>query len=771
MRASVAVFVVSIAVYVRTLHPSIAGGDSAEFVNCSYSLTVGHPPGYPLFLIITALFSRLFLVLFSPLARALSGSQLEFAWAANLVSAVFSALANAALCETVHFLLLSRARLCRDKKNDDDVVVDDDDDDHNNNNNNNNNNSNNNKGLLAWLASVSSSLLFGFSPLVWRYSIHAEVFSLNNLLAALLLYSLVRYSDAGSSGERLAWAKRGALLCGLGASNQHTLSLMAIPIAAFAVARGVASEGWRGAEMLAVSGRFVAGLGCYVYLVVVDMPKPLHSWGDMGSVTGLFNHFVRADYGSLSLAPEGGQIAKLGSTYTMWYAIGVHLADFAWKQTPLVAGPPLAAAGAWAMLRGSRLERVAVRWIFALALIYLLVFNSLANLPLNSDLHAGIMARFYMQPNLLAFALIGAGIDALLRVLVAASRGGGGGGSAPRAVLAVALLCGWQVVRSFHEMDQSGNFAIKAFGLGHLALLPENAILLTSGDVEYGSIRYAQDVLGFRTDVAFMETTLALKPWYRTDPRIRVPGARKANGKHSTKRRGTLGKDFGMAHVLVMNHRPEEGSFVYVSGGSRPQPTLERVLEDPSLRNGRWEGFPFGFSDVIVDTRDGQLPIDEALEDLYKAARAALPGLDGSLDRDTIVLPLLDIDLKKYRSDSWEYMVAQRVTQCYHRLSWMLLFYADVRGYRHDGAILKASREAIEPLLARDRLPYPVASYMLTNYLRLVKDPGFDAIARDHIIENTADRAAWATELERQEKEAGRWDGLSEPTTTSNDLK
>lgn len=763
MRAAWAVFFVSMAVYLRTLHPSIAGGDSAEFVNCSYNLTVGHPPGYPLFLLVTALASRALLAVLQPALKLISVAEVEFAWAANFISAVFSAAANAMLAETVLVLMGSRGNDGGKKQDDESVSGARESGDRG-------------AALAAWLSAVAAGLLFGFSPLVWRYSIHAEVFSLNNLLASILLHALVKYCASSTSAERLSWSLRGALVCGLGASNQHTLSLMAIPIAAFSVARGLATDGWRARELLRLSARFLAGLSCYVYLIVVDMPKPIHSWGDMGSFTGIFSHFIRADYGSLSLAPEGGQIAKLGSTYTMWYAIGVHLADFTWKQTPLVTGPAMAIIGARAMLRGSRLQRLAVKWIVALALIYLLVFNSLANLPLNSDLHAGIMARFYMQPNILAFALLGAGIDAFLRALMAASEPSlpAAPASSPppptpsatsisRAVLAVTLLCGWQLTRSFHEMDQSGNYVIKAFGLGHLALLPENAILLTSGDVEYGSIRYAQDVLGFRTDVAFMETTLALKPWYRPDPRIKVPGVRKPNGKYSKKRKGVLGKDYGMAHLLVMNHKPEEGSFVYISGGSRPQPTLERVLEDPSLRNGRWEGFPFGFTDVIVDTRDGQLPIDEALEDLYKSARTALPGLDGLLDRDTIVLPLLGISLEKYKSDSWEYMVAQRVAQCYHRLSWMLLFYADVRGYRHDGAILKASREAIEPLLARDRLPFPVSSYMYTNYLRLIKDPGFDALARDHVIESIEGMVAWSTELERREKEAGRWDGLSEP--------
>jgi hypothetical protein len=40
---------------------------------------------------------------------------------------------------------------------------------------------------------LNTAAMVNFGPLVWMYSIHAEVFALNNLFVALLLYLVVRY--------------------------------------------------------------------------------------------------------------------------------------------------------------------------------------------------------------------------------------------------------------------------------------------------------------------------------------------------------------------------------------------------------------------------------------------------------------------------------------------------------------------------------------------------------------------------------------------------
>lgn len=73
----------SLALYIRTLAPSLLYGDMAEFQTLSYTLGMTHPSGYPTQIMLGKLFTLL------PFG--------EIAWRVNLMSAVFGALAAANL--------------------------------------------------------------------------------------------------------------------------------------------------------------------------------------------------------------------------------------------------------------------------------------------------------------------------------------------------------------------------------------------------------------------------------------------------------------------------------------------------------------------------------------------------------------------------------------------------------------------------------------------------------------------------------------------------
>ena len=78
---------VSLAVYCYTLAPTVTLEDSGELVTGSAHLGVPHPPGYPLWTIITWLFTKVFA--FVPYR-----GQPNPAWSVGLASAVFGALAT-----------------------------------------------------------------------------------------------------------------------------------------------------------------------------------------------------------------------------------------------------------------------------------------------------------------------------------------------------------------------------------------------------------------------------------------------------------------------------------------------------------------------------------------------------------------------------------------------------------------------------------------------------------------------------------------------------
>ena len=84
---STALSAVALSIYVRTLCPSVPGGDSGEMVQVAIELGVAHPPGYPTWTLIANAFSRL------PWG--------EPAWRINLSSAVADAAASGLLSGAV----------------------------------------------------------------------------------------------------------------------------------------------------------------------------------------------------------------------------------------------------------------------------------------------------------------------------------------------------------------------------------------------------------------------------------------------------------------------------------------------------------------------------------------------------------------------------------------------------------------------------------------------------------------------------------------------
>src|SRR5437762_10869543 len=81
--AAAVVFAAAFGVDLATLAPTVGLTDSGELTVAAWSLGNAHPPGFPLYLLLTHLFTML------PIGSV--------AWRANLASAFFAALAAAAM--------------------------------------------------------------------------------------------------------------------------------------------------------------------------------------------------------------------------------------------------------------------------------------------------------------------------------------------------------------------------------------------------------------------------------------------------------------------------------------------------------------------------------------------------------------------------------------------------------------------------------------------------------------------------------------------------
>src|SRR5436305_11452667 len=145
-------------------------------------------------------------------------------------------------------------------------------------------------------AGLLAAGLFAFSPLVWRYAAIAEVFALNNLIVALMLYSAIRYAE----GHERKYAYLTAFFFGLGMSNHHTSLFFGLPIMFWILIAG-RRELWTFRELLIIVSCFLVGLLPYVYLPLADTRMMAVSWGNTSTLNGFFTHVLRREYGILQL--------------------------------------------------------------------------------------------------------------------------------------------------------------------------------------------------------------------------------------------------------------------------------------------------------------------------------------------------------------------------------------------------------------------------------------------------------------------------------------
>lgn len=239
---ALAVFFGALALYLFTLAPSIThrhfGSDSAELTATAYTLGVAHPTGYPTYLLLAKAFS-----LVIPWG--------DVAYSINMLSAISGAL-TVALVYLICGLLIERAF--------------------------------NNARATRYRASAAAIIAaasFAFSPILWSQSVMAEVYSLNAIFTAGILFLAMHWSkNPGAS----AWPLFAAfLLLGLGLGNHVTLAFVGLPLAFVMVVHRRELTRWTMAKFL---GAFILGLSVYIYLPLRASANPAINWGDAASLNG-----------------------------------------------------------------------------------------------------------------------------------------------------------------------------------------------------------------------------------------------------------------------------------------------------------------------------------------------------------------------------------------------------------------------------------------------------------------------------------------------------
>jgi len=239
--------------YLATLSPGIrVETDVGELQFVGYVLGTAHPTGYPLHTALSWAFTHLIPV----------GS---VAWRANLLSALFAALAGGALFGALRSLALPRA------------------------------------------PAAAAAACFGLLPTWWRYAVMAEVYTLHVLLLGLVWWALFLWRRRRE--RRWLWAAIAIYGLSLGHHLLIGLCLPGIALLVLGTDRRALSQ----PATLAWGLAWIAlGLGQYGYLAWrFGDPDAIFAFRDSASPKVLWDYASGAVFHGYLGPPEGGALARL----------------------------------------------------------------------------------------------------------------------------------------------------------------------------------------------------------------------------------------------------------------------------------------------------------------------------------------------------------------------------------------------------------------------------------------------------------------------------
>lgn len=332
-------------------------------------------------------------------------------------------------------------------------------------------------------AATFACAIIAAAPVVAELNTEAEVFAMNNLVAATILWL------AANGGPLRGLWRAGVLglVAGLGICDHVTCVLLA-PIGILGVVRGAREAKALPALALAIAG-FAIGLLPYAYLAITA--ENARSWGrHIDSFHALMFHFLRQDYGGPgTFAPNSHAVPLFDNILELVRSLGRW-----WLWLPPIAG--LVALGRRIAKPISGGE---TRLAWALFAATWLVCGPLLVLRFNVDLEGVglfVVHRFFLMPAVIlgvpiamAFSDLGGWLAVRAAKLVPFAE--------PAAHIAfVAMLVG-----SLPYLQGVHSPAVEQNARNMLASLPVGAVVVVAeDDVDFAS-SYVQMALGERPDV------------------------------------------------------------------------------------------------------------------------------------------------------------------------------------------------------------------------------------------------------------------------------
>jgi len=191
-------FFIPLVIYLITMAPTTSFWDCGEFIACSVTLGVPHPPGTPLFLLLGNVFSQI--PIFTDIGARV-----------NLISPIASAF-------SVMFLYLIIIQLIKRILSNKNIE----------------NSSYDNKIKLAEFAAFIAAITFSVTDSHWFNAVESEVYALSTFFTSIVVWLILKWDTISFDKESLKYIIIISYMMGL-AIGIHLLNLLAIPCIVFII--------------------------------------------------------------------------------------------------------------------------------------------------------------------------------------------------------------------------------------------------------------------------------------------------------------------------------------------------------------------------------------------------------------------------------------------------------------------------------------------------------------------------------------------------------
>ncbi len=520
-----ATFVISVIVYLMTVQRTLSLWDCGEYITCSYTLGIAHPPGNPLFLLIGRIFS--IIPIFTDISHRV-----------NLVS-VLSGAAAAALGCVVLYKLISFLPGHQESKA---------------------------RRWLGYFCSLTGGLLFAFGRTNWSNCVEAEVYAVAMLLYFALIWLALRWYEVKDEPVAVKYFTMISYL-GLLSVAVHMTSFLVIPaILGFAILAdkklrkdfrfwisGIALfsitaridlffilvVGWflislyfyltqkRREWLLAlcIAAGAIVGFTPHGYIPIRAAEKPAINQNNPDSWQRFAAYIERKQYGQESMfqkmftrraswAHQLGDFPRIGFGGFLLDQFG--MGGF-WFLIPAI----LVVLGLYRLIRYRPVIGLFFLGVLLLGTIVLVLYMNFSDGSLMDPISGlnklEVRDRdYFFTPGFITFALcIGLGFYSLVIFIYEKMRSKLTLSAAIALGVLTLILPAVALSANYEWNDRSENYLPYDYAYNYLESCPPDAILFTNGDNDTFPLWCLQEVYKVRNDVKIANLSLIQTDWYQ----------------------------------------------------------------------------------------------------------------------------------------------------------------------------------------------------------------------------------------------------------------